>query len=68
VPDRRWGEMVVAALVPASGSHIDTAAVEGFARERLASYKVPKRWAVVEGLPMTVSGKVQKYLLQQQWR
>jgi acyl-coenzyme A synthetase/AMP-(fatty) acid ligase len=54
--------------VPAPGSCLDTGAVEGFARERLAAYKVPKRWMVVEALPMTVSGKVQKYVLQENWR
>jgi fatty-acyl-CoA synthase len=65
VPDRRWGEQVVAVLQPAAGGSIDVAAVEAWARERLAPYKIPKRWVVVDEMPLTATGKVQKFVLRE---
>ena len=65
VPDRRWGERVVAFLQPAAGGSIDVAAVEAWARDRLAAYKIPKRWVVVDEMPLTATGKVQKFVLRE---
>jgi fatty-acyl-CoA synthase len=66
VPEARWGEAVVAVVRCAPGSAVDAGALEAFSRERLASYKVPKRWRFVDELPATASGKVQKHLLLQE--
>jgi fatty-acyl-CoA synthase len=63
VPDRRWGELLVAVLTPRRDA-LDPADVEAWARERLAPYKVPKRWVVVDELPVTAMGKVQKFVLR----
>ena len=63
VPDARWGESVVAVMQLRDGADPDVAPIEQFSRERLASYKIPKRWVVVDRLPTTASGKVQKHLL-----
>jgi fatty-acyl-CoA synthase len=65
MPDSRWGEAVVAVIALRAGADRDVASIEKFGRERLASYKVPKRWVVIENLPMTASGKVQKHLLRE---
>ncbi len=43
VPHETLGEMVVACVVPIEGATLDGAAIQNFARERLASYKVPRR-------------------------
>jgi fatty-acyl-CoA synthase len=67
LPDAHWGERVTAALVAAPDRAIDTGAVEAFLRERLAPYKVPKQWEVMSELPMTASGKVQKFALLEQF-
>jgi len=64
VPDRRWGELVVGVLRP-RGATVDVVEVEKWARERLAAYKIPKRWVVVDEMPMTATGKVQKFLLRE---
>jgi fatty-acyl-CoA synthase len=64
VPDRRWGEAAVAVVRPAPGRSPDAGALEAFLRERLAPFKVPRRWVFVEGLPLTASGKVQKHVLR----
>ena len=43
VPDELLGEMVVGCIVPHAGVSLDEAAIRAFAREKLASYKVPRR-------------------------
>ncbi|MCU1365008.1 MAG: acyl-CoA synthetase, long-chain fatty acid:CoA ligase, partial [Ilumatobacteraceae bacterium] len=59
VADRVWGEIVAVAVVPADPSAIlDTAELRSFARERLASFKVPTLWEQVEALPRNTTGKV----------
>ena len=57
VPSERWGEEVVAAVVPATAS-LDADELGVFVRARLAPYKCPKRIAVVEELPTNAMGKV----------
>ena len=60
LPDPRWGERVVAVVRPGAGRTPDVEDLERFAREHLASYKVPKLWVLVDELPRTPSGKVRK--------
>jgi fatty-acyl-CoA synthase len=65
IPHERWGETVVAVVRPAPGAAPDARALEEFAREQLAPFKVPKQWVFTEELPMTASGKVQKFLVRE---
>ena len=67
LPDEQWGERPMAFVVPRAGGAA-TAADEliAFARERLAGYKVPARDRVLDELPTTSTGKVQKYVLRTQ--
>ncbi|HEY4277357.1 MAG TPA: AMP-binding protein [Conexibacter sp.] len=58
MPSARWGEEVVAAVVPAAGPPPDPAALIAFARERLAPYKCPKRVVFLDALPTNAVGKV----------
>ncbi|HMB55548.1 MAG TPA: AMP-binding protein [Thermoanaerobaculia bacterium] len=58
LPDRDLGE-AVAAWVVVDGE-LDEEAVGAFLAERLARYKLPRRWFVVDGLPRNALGKVQK--------
>jgi fatty-acyl-CoA synthase len=62
----RWGESAVAVIVPAAGRSPDTSDLEAFLRERLAAFKVPRQWAIVDDLPRTASGKVQKHVVRDQ--
>ncbi len=64
VPDEHWGEQVAAFLRPASDPAPTPAELDAFCRGRLASYKVPSYWQVVDEFPMTASGKVQKFVLR----
>ena len=60
VPDERWGELVVAFVVPAPGAEVVPAELEAHCRELLSPFKVPRVWRVVDELPMTASAKVQR--------
>ncbi len=55
--DDEWGERIGALVVSAD---VDTEELEAFARERLADYKIPKRFAVTTKLPRTASGTVDR--------
>jgi len=60
--DETWGEIVVACVVPREGREEECAAdwLRGFAKERLAPYKVPKRVVLMRELPRNAMGKVVK--------
>lgn len=60
VPDSRMGEVGAAFVVPAPGATIVEDEIIAWCRERMANYKVPRVVRVLEALPMTASGKVQK--------
>jgi acyl-CoA synthetase (AMP-forming)/AMP-acid ligase II len=54
------GEVPVAYVVPAAGRTVDGVAILGWARERLANYKVPRHVVAVGALPINATGKVVK--------
>lgn len=60
LPDETWGQCVAAAIELEPGHSLDLEALRGWAKERLATYKVPRRLLVVDSLPRNVLGKVQK--------
>ncbi len=64
VPDERWGEAAVAVIVPAAARPVEPSELEAFLRHRMAPFKVPRRWVLVEDLPRTASGKVQKHVVR----
>ncbi|HVX20696.1 MAG TPA: AMP-binding protein [Acidimicrobiales bacterium] len=69
VPDHRMGEVPLAFVVPAAGPAgrpvpVDPAALEAHCRERLAGFKVPRRYRVVDALPVNPAGKVDKPALR----
>lgn len=61
LPDERWGEIVVAAVVARAGATVDARCLKSHIAERLAPFKRPTRWHFLEGLPLTASGKPQKF-------
>lgn len=66
VPRRHGGEQVAAALVMRTGSVLDRAKLAEFCRERLAEYKIPRRFAEVTELPKSMVGKVMRRLVREQ--
>jgi fatty-acyl-CoA synthase len=63
VPDERWGEVGHAYWVPREGSRADEESLRAWGAERLADFKLPKRFFAVSELPRTETGKVQKHRL-----
>jgi long-chain acyl-CoA synthetase len=60
VPDSRWGETVTALVVRRGGTTVAASELLAFARERLASYKLPRAIEFVDEFPRTPTGKVLK--------
>jgi acyl-CoA synthetase (AMP-forming)/AMP-acid ligase II len=65
VPDEHWGETVRAWLTLRPGRRGELDDLAAFCRARLASYKVPADFRVVDELPMNASGKILKRELRQ---
>jgi len=65
LPDAAWGQSVAAALQLAPGARASAEEIEAHARAHLASYKIPRRFAFVDALPRTASGKIQRRKLRQ---
>lgn len=59
-PDERWGEIVVAVVVPKDGSQLNSEQVLKLLEGRIARYKFPKEVVLVNQLPKTALGKVRK--------
>jgi fatty-acyl-CoA synthase len=64
IPDAQWGEVGCAFVVVAPGKSLDVPTLEAHCLRRLAKFKVPRRYEILENLPRTPSGKVQKHLLR----
>ncbi|WP_420997186.1 acyl-CoA synthetase [Cupriavidus sp. 30B13] len=64
VPDARWGEVGMALVVARPGLGLDAEAVLAHCRATLAGYKVPRHVRLIEALPRTPSGKVEKHKLR----
>ncbi len=66
LPDREWGAVVAAVIVPAGGCAVDGAALEAHLRERLAGYKLPRRFVLsAEPLPRTATGKLLRRVVRE---
>ena len=64
VPDQKWGETIKAVVVLAPGAEIDEAAVIAHCKKKIAGYKAPTSVDIVEAIPRTATGKVQKFKLR----
>jgi acyl-CoA synthetase (AMP-forming)/AMP-acid ligase II len=64
LPDEKWGERVVAVVVPKPGVELSEEGVIAHCRELIAGYKVPKQVRFVDSLPLTASNKVLKRALR----
>ena len=60
VPDSKWGEAVLAFIVPKAGAELDADKVINFCRDRIAGYKIPRRIEFTDALPRNGTGKVMK--------
>ncbi|MUL66196.1 hypothetical protein BOO86_17110 [Mycobacterium sp. CBMA 234] len=66
LPDPVYGESVAAAVVLHSSADVPSdAELQAWCRAELAPFKTPKTWTFVDALPMTPSGKIQKFRLRE---
>ena len=66
LPDPRLAEVPVAFVIREPGAALTAEEVIALCRGAIAGFKVPRRVFFVDALPMTSSGKIQKYLLRQE--
>ncbi len=66
LPHERWSEAITAFVVPKPGSRVDEAALLAALKTRLGGFKVPKAVVVVESLPKTSTGKIQKNVVRRE--
>jgi fatty-acyl-CoA synthase len=66
IPDRRYGEVVCAWIKLKAGERSDAEAIRTFCKEQIAHFKVPTHIRFVQEFPMTVTGKIQKFLMRQE--
>ena len=66
VPDERWGEVVAAIIRPRDPATPPASdSMRSFCHERLSRHKAPSLWFIVDEFPLTPTGKVQKFVLQE---
>src|ERR1700760_186824 len=66
VPDQRYGEELCAWVKLRPGVTANDEEIKTFCRDQIAHYKVPRYVKFVDAFPMTVTGKIQKFLMRQQ--
>jgi len=60
IADERWGQVVGAAIQPREGRRPNSTELEAHVADRIAYFKVPSRWLMVDSFPLTPSGKIRK--------
>ncbi|MEA3238956.1 MAG: long-chain-fatty-acid--CoA ligase, partial [Candidatus Bipolaricaulota bacterium] len=65
IPDKVMGEVAVAYIIPREGVSIDLQEIVDYCAGEIANFKVPRYVAIVDEFPMTQSGKIQKFHLQE---
>ena len=66
IPDEKFGEEVCAWLVAVPNKTVSEEAIRSFCEGQIAHYKIPKYIKVVKELPMTITGKPQKFVMRDQ--
>jgi fatty-acyl-CoA synthase len=64
VPDIRYGEEIMAWVRRREGASLTEEAVREYCRGRIAHYKIPRYVHFVDEFPMTVTGKIQKFIMR----
>jgi fatty-acyl-CoA synthase len=65
VPSERYGEEVMAWVKPRENAVVSEEDLVAFCRGKIATYKIPRYWKFVDGFPMTVTGKIQKFRMRE---
>lgn len=63
IPDKQWGEAIVAIVVPATDDPTILPQLQAYLRSSLARYKQPKHWILAASLPRNAQGKISQHLV-----
>jgi fatty-acyl-CoA synthase len=66
IPDPKSGEEIMAWVKLREGEAATPEELRDFCRDKIAHYKIPRYFKFVDSFPMTVTGKIQKYLMREQ--
>ena len=66
LPDERYGEEVCAWIRLSANEEASEEEIREFCRDQIAHYKIPRFIRFVDAFPMTVTGKIQKFLIREQ--
>jgi fatty-acyl-CoA synthase len=66
VPDAKYGEELMAWVRLKEGQTATSEELTEYCRGQIATYKIPRYWKFVDGFPMTVTGKIQKFIMREQ--
>lgn len=64
LPNARWGEVVLAWIRLKAGQTCTEKEIQNFCQGKIAYFKIPEHVRFVDAFPMTVSGKVQKFIIR----
>jgi fatty-acyl-CoA synthase len=65
VPSEKYGEEVMAWVKPREGANLTGDELAAWCKGKIASFKIPRHWKLVDSFPMTVTGKVQKFKMRE---
>jgi fatty-acyl-CoA synthase len=65
VPDAKYGEELMAWVKLRAGASLTGEQLRAFCKGKIATFKIPRYWKFVDGFPMTVNGKIQKYKMRE---
>jgi fatty-acyl-CoA synthase len=66
LPSVKYGEEVMAWVKPRPGATLSAEELTAYCKARIAGFKVPRYWKLVDGFPMTVTGKIQKFKMREE--
>jgi fatty-acyl-CoA synthase len=66
VPDERFGEQLCACIKLRDGASVTTEQIQEFCEGQIAHFKIPHYVRIVDSFPMTVTGKIQKFVMREQ--
>jgi fatty-acyl-CoA synthase len=66
VPDAKYGEELMAWVKLKEGQTATGDELAAFCKGQIASFKIPRYWKFVDAFPMTVTGKIQKFIMREQ--
>ena len=68
IPDEKYGEELCAWIIVREGERLTEDEVRAYCQGQIAHYKIPRYIRFVEGFPMTVTGKIQKFQIREQMK